>query len=403
MTETSPHSKRDQFRQLSVLIAVSFIDMLGFFLILPILPFYALDFHATPEAIGWLIASFSIAQLVAAPLWGRLSDRIGRRPVLLISLFASSLAFLVFGLANALWLLFVSRLIQGAGGGTTGVTHAYISDTVGPDDRARALGWLSAATAAGVMVGPAIGSAATALGRSAPGLIASGLCLCNVLAAWRWLPESRRADVATPVRRPVWHAAWEVVRSPRAAAPRLVLIYGVGMLAFSLVTSVLALWLEAKFAVTEATIGYFFVYTGLLSLVMRSLLLGPAIDRLGEVGAMRLGTVVLAVGLVLYPVAPNLWVLAAIIPLIPIGTALLFPATTSLLSKAAVPGELGTTMGVAQTFAGISRVVAPIVGTIAFQRLGVDAPFLIGGLVVAGVGVVAFRYIRGTRPIVPVP
>lgn len=118
---------------------------------------------------------------------------------------------------------------------------------------------------------------------------------------------------------------------------------------------------------------------------------------------MRLGTVVLACGLLLFPVAPNLWVLAAIIPLIPIGTALLFPATTSLLSKAAVPGELGTTMGVAQTFAGISRVVAPIVGTIAFQRLGVDAPFLLGGLVVSGVGLVAFRYIRGTRPVAPVP
>ncbi|HET9065392.1 MAG TPA: MFS transporter [Gemmatimonadales bacterium] len=403
MSEQVSPSKRDQFRQLSVLIAVSFIDMLGFFLILPILPFYALDFHATPEAIGWLIASFSIAQLVAAPLWGRLSDRIGRRPVLLISLFASSLAFLVFGLADALWLLFVSRLIQGAGGGTTGVTHAYISDTVGPDDRARALGWLSAATAAGVMVGPAIGSAATALGRSAPGLIASALCLCNVIAAWRWLPESRRADVVPPPRRPVWHAAWEVVRTPKGAAPRLVLIYGVGMLAFSLVTSVLALWLEARFAVTEATIGYFFVYTGLLSLVMRSLLLGPVIDRLGEVGAMRLGTVVLAAGLLLYPVAPNLWVLAGIIPLIPIGTALLFPATTSLLSKAAVPGELGTTMGVAQTFAGISRVVAPIVGTIAFQRLGVDAPFLLGGLVVSGVGLVAFRYIRASRPVATLP
>lgn len=402
MTAVPFPSKRDQFRQLSVLIAVSFVDMLGFFLILPILPFYALDFQATPETIGWLIASFSIAQLVAAPLWGRLSDRIGRRPVLLISLFASSVAFLVFGLANALWLLFVSRLIQGAGGGTTGVTHAYISDTVGPDDRARALGWLSAATAAGVMVGPAIGSAATALGRSAPGLIASALCLGNVLAAWRWLPESRRSDTPPPPRRPVWQAAWEVVRRPRGRVPRLVLIYGVGILSFSLVTSVLALWLEAKFAVTEATIGYFFVYTGLLSLVMRSLLLGPAIDRLGEVGAMRLGTIVLAAGLLLYPVAPNLWVLAAIIPLIPIGTALLFPATTSLLSKAAVPGELGTTMGVAQTFAGLSRVVAPIVGTIAFQRLGVDAPFLLGGLVVTGVGVVAFRYIRAARPAPPV-
>ncbi|HPF61662.1 MAG: MFS transporter [Gemmatimonadales bacterium] len=403
MTAPPIPSRRDSFRQLAVLIAVSFIDMLGFAIVLPILPFYALELDATPEMVGWLIASFSIAQLVASPLWGRLSDRTGRRPVLLISLFASSVAFLVFGFANSLWLLFLSRVVQGAGGGTTGVAHAYVSDTVAPADRARALGWLSAATAAGFMMGPAIGSAATALGRAAPGLIASGLCLLNVLAAWRFLPESRRADATPPRRRPVWHAAWEVVRHPSAPAARLTWIYGVGMLAFSLLTSVLALWLEARFEVTAATIGYFFVYTGLLSLVMRSLLLGPAIERLGEVGAMRLGTVLLAIGLLLYPAAPTVWVLAAIIPLVPIGTALLFPATTSLLSEAATQGELGTTMGVAQTFAGLSRVVAPIVGTIAFQRLGVDAPFLLSGCVVAGVGYVAFRHVRPAPRPAPVP
>ncbi|MCA9763612.1 MAG: MFS transporter, partial [Gemmatimonadetes bacterium] len=159
MTAPPIASRRDSFRQLAVLIAVSFIDMLGFAIVLPILPFYALELDATPEMVGWLIASFSIAQLVASPLWGRLSDRTGRRPVLLISLFASSVAFLVFGFANSLWLLFLSRVVQGAGGGTTGVAHAYVSDTVAPADRARALGWLSAATAAGFMMGPAIGSA----------------------------------------------------------------------------------------------------------------------------------------------------------------------------------------------------------------------------------------------------
>jgi MFS family permease len=403
VTSAAAATRRDSFRQLAVLIAVSFIDMLGFAIILPILPFYALELDATPEMVGWLIASFSIAQLIASPLWGRLSDRAGRRPVLLISLFASSVAFLVFGFATSLWMLFLSRVVQGAGGGTTGVAHAYVSDTVAPADRARALGWLSAATAAGFMMGPAIGSAATSLGSAAPGLIASGLCLLNVLAAWKFLPESRRSDAAPPRRRPVWHAAWEVVRQPSAPAARLIWIYGVGMLAFSLLTSILALWLEARFRVTAATIGYFFVYSGLLSLVMRSLLLGPAIERLGEVGAMRLGTVLLALGLLLYPAAPNIWVLAAIMPLVPIGTALLFPATTSLLSSAAVQNELGTTMGVAQTFAGVSRVIAPIVGTIAFQRLGVDAPFLLSGLVVLGVGYVAFRHVRPAPRPAPVP
>ncbi len=148
---TSPATKTKQFRQLGVLIGLNFVDMMGFAMVLPLLPFYALRLKATPEMVGWIIASFSIAQLVASPLWGRVSDRYGRRPALLIGLMASAIAFLVFGLATSLWVLFLSRIVQGAGGGTTGVAHAYVSDTVAKEDRARALGWLSAATNAGML------------------------------------------------------------------------------------------------------------------------------------------------------------------------------------------------------------------------------------------------------------
>lgn len=394
------HTKQEQLRQLWVLIAVNLVDMLGFAMILPLLPFYALHLKATPEMVGWMIASFSIAQLIASPVWGRVSDKYGRRPALLIGLSASAVAFLVFGLANALWLLFLSRIVQGAGGGTTGVAQAYVSDTVAPADRARALGWLSAATAAGVMIGPAIGSFASHFGREMPGFIAAGLCFLNVLAAWKWLPESRRPEdrAAPKPRKPIWHAAWMVIRHPAGKAARLIWIYGTGMLAFSLLTSVLALWLDARFGVTEQNIGYFFVYNGLLSLVLRSLLLGPVVDRIGETRAMRLGAFILAIGLMLYTVAPSIWVLAMIIPLVPVGTALLFPASTSLLSHATEPEELGTTMGVAQTFAGIARIIAPIAGTSAFQRIGVNAPFIVGGVTMLGVALLSWRFVRPPVP-----
>ncbi len=162
-----------------MLIGCNFVDMLGFAMVFPLLPFYALRLHASDAAVGWLIASFSIMQLVAAPIWGRVSDRYGRRPALIIGLSASALAFFVFGFADALWLLFLSRIVQGAGGGTTGVAQAYVSDTVDPKDRARALGWLSAATNAGVSIGPAVGSLATHLGREAPGYFAAVLCLAE--------------------------------------------------------------------------------------------------------------------------------------------------------------------------------------------------------------------------------
>ena len=133
-------SKSVQFRSLSVLIAVACIDMLGFAMIFPLLPFYALEMNISPQFIGVIIASFSVAQLLAAPLWGRVSDRYGRRPALLIGLTASTISFVVFGFANSFWLLLLSRIIQGAGGGTTGVLHAYVADTIPAEDRARSTG-----------------------------------------------------------------------------------------------------------------------------------------------------------------------------------------------------------------------------------------------------------------------
>jgi multidrug resistance protein len=393
----------NQFRRLAVLIAVNFVDMIGFMIVLPLLPFYALKLHATPETIGRLIASFSIAQLLAAPLWGRMSDRYGRRPALLIGLSASAIAYVVFGFASTVWLLFLSRLVQGAGGGTTGVAQAYVADTVEPADRARALGWLSAATSAGVMVGPAIGSFAAHLGQAAPGLVAASLCLINVFFAWRWLPESHKepAQKSAQTRRPLWHPAWVALRHPTTPIGRLLWIYGVGMLAFASMTSVMALYLGAEFGIDEKTIGYIFLYVGVLSFVMRSLLLGPIVDRIGETWAMRIGTMLLVVGLALYPLPRSLWTLAIVIPLVPIGTALLFPATTSLMSRASDPRELGTTMGVAQTFAGLARVAAPILATIAFQRLGHGWPFYLAAGYVALVGLMAFQvdpYPRVTKP-----
>jgi multidrug resistance protein len=389
---SSPTGAGARFRRLAVLIAVNFVDMIGFMMVLPLLPFYALKLHASAETIGLMIAAFSIAQLVSAPIWGRVSDRYGRRPALLIGLSASALAYVVFGLADTIWLLFLSRIVQGAGGGTTGVAQAYVADTVEPADRARALGWLSAATSAGVMVGPAIGSFAARFGQAAPGMVAAVLCLINVFFAWRWLPESRKepANITRP-RKPVWYPAWLALRHPGTPIGRLLWIYGVGMIAFASMTSVLALYLGAEFGIDEKTIGYIFLYVGVLSFVMRSLLLGPIVDRIGETWAMRIGTGLLVLGLALYPLPRDLWSLAVVIPLVPIGTALLFPATTSLMSRYSDPNELGTTMGVAQTFAGSARVVAPILATAAFQRLGHGWPFYMAGGFVALVGILAFQ------------
>src|SRR6266480_8034996 len=224
-------------KRMSVLMAVAFVDMIGLMLVLPLLPLYAKDLHADAITIGFLTASFPVAQLMASPVWGRVSDRYGRRPALLVGLTASAIAYAVFGFATTLWLLFVSRFIQGLGGGTTGVAQAYVADTMAPHERAKALGWLSAATSLGVVIGPVVGSFAARAGESAPGLVAAALCAANLIFAWRWLPESRvfsphvttasGHQVLAPEPRPVRDALWEVIRHPGRPAAHLMWIYAV--------------------------------------------------------------------------------------------------------------------------------------------------------------------------------
>jgi len=243
---TQPDNSRDQFRRLLVLIAVATVDMVGGAMVFPLIPFYALKLHASPPVIGMIISSFFVAQLISAPLWGRVSDHYGRRPALLVGLTAAAAAFLVFGFANSIWLLFLCRIVQGLGGGTTGVLNAYIGDTVPPSDRARSLGWLSAGTNLGTMLGPVIGSFATYWGQEAPGILAASLCLVNAIFAWKWLPESRQLHAHPAKRKPVWHGVWMVLRNPSGTVQRLTLIYAVGMLAFSALTSVLALYLMVR-------------------------------------------------------------------------------------------------------------------------------------------------------------
>ena len=399
-------ARNGELRRLSVLIATCFVDMIGFAIVFPLIPFYALRLDASAVDVGIITAAFSAAQILAAPLWGRVSDRYGRRPALLIGLLASAAAYVVFGVADALWLLFASRLIQGAGGGTTGVAQAYIADTIEPSQRARALGWLSAATSAGVMLGPAIGSAAAHVGPEAPGFVAAALCLLNAAFAWRWLPESRLKDGSgahAAVRPPIWHTAWQVVRHPARPVSRLVWIYGVGMLAFSALTGVMALYLGAEFGITERTSGYVFLYHGGLSVVMRSLLLGPIVDRIGERWAMRAGTFAMIAGLILFPEPRSIWTLALVMPLMPIGTALLFPSTTALVSHSAARSEYGMTMGVMQFFGGVARVIAPIIATGAFQHLGHGAPFYLAAGFVGLVSLLAFRVEAPSHTVETVP
>lgn len=372
-------------RKLVILMISAFVDMLGMLMILPLLPFYAEKLGAGGAIVGMLVASFSVAQLLSAPYWGRFSDRYGRRPALLVSLVASAVAFVVFAYADSLWLLFVSRIIQGAGGGTVGVIQAYVADATKPEDRARALGWLSAATNAGVSIGPAVGTWLRPLGTEWPGLVAAMLCVVNMLFVWRYLAEprtsaDRKADLQP--RGSSRRAVAQVVTHPQLPASRLILIYAIAIGAFQGTTAVLALFLGVKFGVTEFTIGYFFTYIGVLSVVTRAIFLGPLVDKFGEARLARIGLALLATGLVAMGIAPNIPTLAVAVGLLPLGTAFTFPCVTALLSRVIDGAQRGLYMGVQQTYGGISRVAFPVVFGIAYDGIGAASPFFISSAMV---------------------
>lgn len=370
-----------------------FVDMVGFTMVLPLLPFYATELGARPWQVGALVATYAFAALVMSPLWGRTSDRYGRRPMILAGLLASGIAYVIFGLAESLWLLFASRMVQGAGsGGITGVVQAYVADSVPPEERAAALGWVTAATSAGVTIGPAIGSFAARFSQEAPGFVAAGLCLLNVLFAWRWLPEppAQQGSGKPPTR--LRRAFLQVLRHPMAPVSAPIWLYAIGMLAFMGMNGVLALYLKDSFGVTKDTIGYFYVYVGVIGVVMRALLLGPAVRRFGELGVLRLGALSLAVGLACIPIPGNLdaplatrFVLLAVIALlVPVGTALLFPATSALVSRRTARSEVGQTLGVQQSFGGVSRMIGPLAAG-ALYEIGTGIPFWVAaGLMLCG-------------------
>ena len=403
MSEPAEARKSTSVGKLAVLMVTAFMDMVGILMIIPLMPFYAKSMGAGGFVVGLLVSSFSIAQLLMAPVWGRLSDHYGRRPALIVGMTASAIAYLIFAYANSLWLLFLSRLVQGAGGGTVSVIQAYVADAMKPKDRAKALGWLSAATNAGVALGPLLGAVALRWGTPGPGLLAAALSLVNILFAWKFLVESRDLAEASAarsqprVRGRSRQAVLEVVTHPNEPASRLIWIYAIAIGAFQGSTAILALFLAVRFGVTAKTIGYFFAYIGVIAVVTRAGILGWAVERFGEARLSRLGLTLLAIGLALlpfmYPLANPVLTyvpLALAVALIPLGTAFTFPCVTSLLSRVVSSRERGLYMGVQQTFGGAARVVFPVIYGYLFDRV-IQLPFLLAAVLVAGTILLGLR------------
>ena len=389
--------------RLAILFITVLVDMIGFGIVLPLLPYYAETFGASPSEVTLLIASFSAVQFVAVPVWGKVSDRLGRRPFIIAGLFASAVSYLIFGLAQSLAMLFVSRIAAGAAGGTISVAQAYVADTTTSRDRAHGMGMLGAAAGLGVLIGPAIGGYFSAWGYGVPGYIAAGLCLANGIAAVFYLPESRRSTrrAATSASAPVPQAAtlggWvrTLTTFPFAL---LLIVYFLSIMSFTAMTAVLALYVERAHEMDAMDVGIIFATAGGTTVVVRGMIVGWLARRFGERRIVQAGTVVLSVALLTIPLIGDAALIFATVPLWALATGLTFPSLASLVSQETDTESQGAMLGGQQVVGGIGRVLGPVGAGVLFEAVGIRSPFYVGAGLVAVAALLATRIPRPARP-----
>jgi MFS family permease len=280
----------------------------------------------------------------------------------------------------------LSRIVQGFGGGTIGVVQAYVADASDPNDRAKSLGWLSAATSLGAVVGPAIGSVLIRWGHHAPGIASSIFCLLVSIFAGIYLRESKDDSPVSSEHEVVPQtsssAVWSVITHPREPAQRLIWIYAIAIGGFYGTAPTLPLILADRLPITETNVGYFVMYLGGMGVFVRAGLLGRMIEWLGEVRLTRLGLVLLSIGLALVAMVHSYLTLIVALTLMPLGTAFVFPCVTAMLSRVVPRRHRGLYMGVQHTFGGVSRVIFPLAAGIAMDHLGLGFPFVVAGVLV---------------------
>jgi multidrug resistance protein len=354
------------------------IDLVGWGIVLPILPLYAEDFTDSKITIGVLVAVFSVMQLLFAPVWGRVSDRVGRKPVLVVSLAGTALGSLLMGVAPSLPILFLGRIVDGISGGSVSAAHAAVTDMAEPAQRARLIGLLSAAFGVGFVIGPALGGLAALEGRHLPFFVAAAIAGINALVAIKRLPETR------PTRSGRTHVRRADTRTPRTEGLRqLILVVFVATSAFTAFEATFALFGEHRFDLTTAGTSGVFVAIGVCLVFFQGGLIHPAVGRFGELGTVRLGLAMNVAGFLCLAVSHEWWSLVVALVLVTAGQGLLSPALTSIVAGRADEDRRGATLGVQQSASALARVAGPIAGTAVFGHISTGAPFALGGALAA--------------------
>ncbi len=365
------------------------MDMVGFGILLPVLPLYAEDFGASPATAAALVAVFSAAQMVAAPLWGRLSDRIGRRTVLVAALVGSCLGSLVTGLAGALWVLFAGRIVDGFSGSSYAVGQAAVADLAEPEGRPRLLGLLAAAFGVGFVAGPLIGSIAVLGSRQLPFFVAAALAGANAVMALVRLPAGRasvsgeRTAAAGWGRLASWGTAGPAVR-------RLATLSLVSMIGFAGFEATFALLVERRFPeVGDPTVYGLFASIGILMVLVQTRVVGPAHSRLGTRPALRAALVSVAAGMVVLSIGGGWAGLAVALVLLVVGQGVFGPTLSNATVETVGTGGRGAALGLQQGAGALGRIVGPLLAGVLMDRVGVGAPYLVAAaLAIVAIAVV---------------
>ncbi len=381
------------------LFLIVLVDLIGFGLVIPLLPFYAERFDAQPLTVALLMAVFSFAQLLAAPFLGRLSDRIGRKPVLVVSTAGAAAAYLWLAYADALWTLFLARAFAGALAGNISAAFAYVADVTRPEDRAKGMGTVGAAIGLGFIFGPAIGGilagadAATA-DYATPCLVAAGLSATAFVLAMIMLRESRPAHAGTaPHRNAISQFAMALGR-PQIAVP--VVLAFLATFVFAGMEATFAMWSERRFGWGPLQNGYLFAVLGVLSVAVQGGAVGALARRFGEKTLLVGGAVLFAIGLLLTALADGVPAVAAAMSLLAVGFGVFNPTLNALMSLRIESHEQGALLGIGRSAAILGRVLGPAWAGILFTHVGIDWPFLGGAVVMALVIVVAVQALPGT-------
>lgn len=386
---------------IGLLFSVVFMDMVGFGFIIPLLPDYVARFGGSPGIVGLLASVYALGQFVAAPLVGRLSDRYGRKPLLLVSIGGTFLSLLLLGASWALPAVFAARILDGLTGGNITVAQSYIADVTDASGRAKGLGLIGAAFGLGFILGPLFGGLLATVSLATPAFVAAGIAAANLVLIGFVLPESltaeRREEMArNPRRRVSARLLLEALRTPRVGTIlHVTLFYSFSFVMFQTMFSV---WASARLGVDAQTRGYLLAYVGVLAALVQGGLIGVLTARFRETHLMLAASLLLAGGFVLWAITPGVWFLvAALIPLA-LGGGIMGTMNRSLLSKSVPAEEIGGTLGLSTSIESLNGVIAPAVGGALLPLLGTWAPGVLAAIIMAWVAsFVARRVVRSGK------